>query len=154
MMAKPRVFTGWHMATILVSFFLVVIVVNVYMARAAIGTFGGTVVDNSYVAGQQFDDWEKAARAQQQLGWSVNGKNGPDRHIIVSAKDATGAATGFAATAIAHHPLGQLPKQTLSFVAGKDGQLESKQALPAGRWQVRLTVTRGGQTFRQILAVQ
>ncbi len=153
-MAKPRVFTGWHMATILVSFFLVVIGVNVFMARAAIGTFGGTVVDNSYVAGQKFDDWERAARAQQQLGWSVNGKTGPDRRIIVSAKDAQGGATGFAATAIAHHPLGQLPEQSLSFTTGTDGQLESQQVLPAGRWQVRLTVTRGGQSFRQILSVQ
>ncbi len=153
-MAKPRVFTGWHMATILVSFFLVVIGVNVFMARAAIGTFGGTVVDNSYVAGQKFDDWERAARAQQQLGWSVNGKTGPDRRIIVSAKDAQGGATGFVATAIAHHPLGQLPEQSLSFTTGTDGQLKSEQALPAGRWQVRLTVTRGGQTFRQMLAVQ
>lgn len=153
-MAKPRVFTGWHMASILVSFFLVVIVVNVYMARAAIGTFGGTVVDNSYVAGQQFDDWEKAARAQQQLGWSVNGKTGADRRILVSAKDAKGETTGFTATAVALHPLGRLPEQQLSFVMGKDGQLESQQALPAGRWQVRLTVARGNDLFRQILSVQ
>jgi len=153
-MAKSRTFTGWHMAIILVSFFLVVIIVNVFMARAAIGTFGGTVVDNSYVAGQKFDDWGKAARAQQQLGWTINGSTGADRKLLVSAKDAQGVATGFAATAVAHHPLGRLPEHPLSFVAGKDGRLESVQALPAGRWQVRLTVTRNGQSFRQIMSVQ
>jgi nitrogen fixation protein FixH len=44
-LAKGK-FTGWHMTTILVAFFGVVIAVNFFMARMAVGTFGGTVVDN------------------------------------------------------------------------------------------------------------
>ncbi|MGE0776676.1 MAG: FixH family protein, partial [Sphingomonadaceae bacterium] len=52
-----RSFTGRHMAIILIAFFGVVIAVNFYMARMAIGTFGGTVVDNSYVASQRFNGW-------------------------------------------------------------------------------------------------
>ena len=56
-MTKP--FTGWHMTAILVGFFSTVIAVNVYMAHAAISTFGGTVVDNSYVASQEFNGWRK-----------------------------------------------------------------------------------------------
>ena len=70
---KPirKVFTGWHMTAILVGFFSTVIAVNVYMAHAAISTFGGTVVDNSYVASQEFNGWLAAAKKQQQLGWKT-----------------------------------------------------------------------------------
>ena len=46
-MNKARRFTGWHMTTILVAFFAVVITVNIVMARFALSTFGGTVVENS-----------------------------------------------------------------------------------------------------------
>ena len=40
-------FTGKHFAVIIVTFFAVVIGVNVYMARAATSTFGGVVVANT-----------------------------------------------------------------------------------------------------------
>ena len=50
-------FTGKHFAVIIVAFFAVVVSVNVYMARAASSTFGGVVVENSYVASQNFNAW-------------------------------------------------------------------------------------------------
>jgi len=50
-------FTGWHMTFILVSFFAVVIAVNLTMAHFASSTFGGLVVENSYVASQKYDGW-------------------------------------------------------------------------------------------------
>lgn len=66
-----RPFTGWHMTGIVVAMFGLVIAVNVLMASYAIGTFGGTVVDNSYVASQRFNDWLAEARAQRALKWNV-----------------------------------------------------------------------------------
>ena len=63
-----RKFTGWHMTGILVAFFGVVVSVNVFMAQAAISTFDGTVVDNSYVASQKFNGWLDKAEAQKALG--------------------------------------------------------------------------------------
>lgn len=50
----PGPFNGRHMTAILVAFFAVVIAVNVLMARFIICTFGGVVVENSYVASQHF----------------------------------------------------------------------------------------------------
>ncbi|HMP45265.1 MAG TPA: FixH family protein, partial [Sphingopyxis sp.] len=41
-----RSFTGWHMTAILVGFFGVVMAVNFTMARLAMSTFGGKVVEN------------------------------------------------------------------------------------------------------------
>jgi nitrogen fixation protein FixH len=53
----PRRFTGRHMTGILVAFFGVVMTVNFTMAYVAISGFGGTVVDNSYVASQNYNRW-------------------------------------------------------------------------------------------------
>ena len=55
----------------MVAFFGVVIAVNLLMAHYAVSTFSGTVVDNSYVASQEFNGWLGAARAQRALGWTV-----------------------------------------------------------------------------------
>ena len=64
-MKRVRPFTGYHMTAILVAFFGVVIVVNFVMARYAVATFGGTVVDNSYVASQEFNGWLKGLTVQK-----------------------------------------------------------------------------------------
>jgi len=50
-------FTGKHFAVIIVAFFAVVIGVNLFMATQASATFGGVVVENSYVASQEFNKW-------------------------------------------------------------------------------------------------
>ena len=86
-----RKFTGWHMTGILVAFFGVVVSVNVFMARAAISTFGGTVVDNSYVASQKFNGWLDKAEAQKALGWTVSARLNANRLVLVTAETATPA---------------------------------------------------------------
>ncbi len=62
------VFTGRKMLLLMVSFFAVIIAVNVFMAYSAVHTFPGLEVENSYVASQEFN---KRAAAQRALGWSV-----------------------------------------------------------------------------------
>lgn len=60
---------GRKFFSIFALFFVVIIVVNVVMARFAVGTFPGLEVANSYVASQTFDD----DRAQQEsLGWTIS----------------------------------------------------------------------------------
>ena len=58
--------TGKHVLAITVSAFAVIIGVNVLLAVKAVSTFPGLEVDNSYVAGQDFNE-RKAA--QEALGW-------------------------------------------------------------------------------------
>src|SRR3546814_3241852 len=62
---ERRPFTGRHAAMILIAFFGVVISVNIVMASFALSTFGGTVVDNSYVASQHYNEWLARADAQR-----------------------------------------------------------------------------------------
>lgn len=143
-----RRFTGRHIAIILVIFFGIVIAVNITMARLAIGTFGGTVVDNSYVASQNFNDWLAQARNERALGWRVAISRDAGGRVVVTASDAAGQPlAGALVTAIARHPLGRRPEQTLNFAPEGQGFL-SATALGAGRWQLVVTLEHGGQAMR------
>lgn len=141
-------FTGWHMTAILVAFFGIVMAVNFTMARMAIGTFGGTVVDNSYVASQQYNLWLNAAARQDSLGWKVRVSLSPDRHVIVDARKGDAPIAELAAVGDALHPLGRTDDIPLTFATSTDGQLRSEQALPVGRWNLRLSLRRGADLFR------
>lgn len=147
-----RPFTGRHMAAILVAFFGVVIAINVLMARLALGTFGGTVVDNSYVASQRFNIWLDQARRQEALGWQVALTLDKARHAEITL--GTNAAGDVSAAAIARHPLGRAPDMALCFRSVAPNRLRSVEALPLGRWALHLTIRQGHDQLRLIEAVQ
>lgn len=151
---QPRSFTGRHMAIIMIVFFGVIIAVNLVMARFAVSTFGGTVVDNSYVASQRFNQWLDEADRQKQLGWSVATTLDEGRHIEVRAMRADAPLTGISASGSANHPLGRAPSIALHLVEVRPGVLRSRQPLPEGRWQVHLTLQQDGQESRFIETVQ
>lgn len=158
-----RGFTGRHMWAVMIGFFGLVIAVNFTMAWFASSTFGGTVVDNSYVASQKFNDWLQAARTQEKLGWTAQLGLDGDRHVTL-AMDGPGfaaasngpAAAGneFTAAGTAHHPLGRADDVPLLFSPAADGRLHSAAALPAGRWLARVTVSRGGHQLRLAESLQ
>ncbi|MCK9543415.1 MAG: FixH family protein [Novosphingobium sp.] len=146
---KPKTkgrFTGRHMAAIIVGFFAVVIAVNLLMARLATSTFGGVVVENSYVASQNFNQWLEEADAARALGWRAEILRRDDGRIAASlANLPEGPAT---VTALARHPLGRQPDQPLSFARQADGLWLSTGALPVGRWRLRLEVSAAGHIWR------
>ncbi|PDQ23064.1 cytochrome oxidase [Mesorhizobium sanjuanii] len=67
---KPREFTGRHMLIIILAFFGVIIAVNLTMATLASTSWTGLVVENTYVASQQFNRKAEEGRAQAALGWT------------------------------------------------------------------------------------
>jgi nitrogen fixation protein FixH len=140
---QARPFTGRSFAIIIVGFFGVVVAVNITMARLASGTFGGTVVDNSYVASQKYNGWLAQARAQDRLGWATPLTLDAQRHVRIGVPGA-----GFTATGTAHHPLGRAADVPLRFSSDGGNLLRSTTPLPAGRWQVRLEIRRGNDSKR------
>ncbi|PWK63405.1 FixH family protein [Aminobacter sp. AP02] len=85
--AQPKPFTGWHMLAIMVAFFGVIIAVNLLMATLANTSWTGLVVQNTYVASQQFNEQVAEARAQAALGWkgTLTIANGEIRYGLVDA---------------------------------------------------------------------
>lgn len=143
-----RVFTGRHMAMILVAFFGVVITVNIVMARFALSTFGGTVVDNSYVASQHYNEWLARAAAQDRLGWERSVTVDADRRVRLLIRRDGAALGGLQVRATLSHPLGRVEPRPLHFAPAPGGGLRTAEALPAGRWRLDLSVRHGADEAR------
>ncbi len=147
-MKATRPITGWHAAAALVAFFGVVVAVNLTMATFATSTFGGVVVENSYVASQKYNDWLAAAERQNQLNWKIVPGVDADRRVTVSL-----ALSGAEVRGFARHPLGREPDVPLTFIA-QEGGFRSANSLPTGRWKVHLLVKRGPDEARMIETLQ
>ncbi|MFY7836591.1 MAG: FixH family protein [Novosphingobium sp.] len=153
MRRNARPFTGRKMAAILVSFFAVVIAVNVLMARLASSTFGGVVVDNSYVASQKFNGWLKEAEQEQALGWKGDVVRDQAGRASIVLADSLGKPLAAAkVTAIAEHPLGQRPTTALALQEVAPGRYVAP--LETGRWRLSVKVEADGQIWRTVGEVQ
>lgn len=140
-----RAFTGRDMALILVGGFGIIIAVNLLMATLAVRTFGGLVVENSYVASQEYNRWLDAAEQQKALGWSVSAKRSKTGTVVL---DLRGAPADAVVTALAQHPLGRAPDVALTFRRDGAGRHLSDKPLPAGRWTVRYLVAAEAGQYR------
>ncbi|MBF6602789.1 MAG: FixH family protein [Sphingorhabdus sp.] len=142
--AQPKKFTGYHATAIIVSFFGVVVAVNLLMASFAVSTFGGTVVDNSYVASQKYNKWLDKAREQAAHGWTVAKIARHDGKVAMTVLGADEAALqGAEITATALHPVGRTEPVELRFVPDSAGAYISSDTLPEGRWKLRILITHG-----------
>lgn len=144
-------FTGYHAAAMIVAFFAVVVGVNLFMARSALSTFSGTIVDNSYVASQKYNDWLEQARKQQAHGWTISpALRQEDRaSLTVSSADGT-PLPGAKITALAEHPVGRTDPFEIDFFQSAAGDYRSVQPLPAGRWKLKIIISRGDQDMRVV----
>ena len=153
---KPirKVFTGWHMTAILVGFFAVVIAVNFTMARLAMSTFGGKVVENSYVASQHYNVWLARAEAQERLGWTPKISLDADRHVRVEIRKDGRPLSDLRVAATASHPLGRTAPSTLRFDAVEDGAWRSVEPLAIGRQRLDISVAKGSDEARYRIDLQ
>lgn len=143
-----RPFTGRHMAVILIAFFGVIILVNLTMARFATSTFGGVVVENSYVASQEFNRWLEQAAASRALGWKAQAGRDARGRVTLQM---SGAPADTVLSAIARHPLGREPDMELSFASLGNNRFVSHEVLAPGRWTLRLQAVSGATVWRDEL---
>jgi nitrogen fixation protein FixH len=136
-MTTSRTFTGRHMAAVSIAGFGVVIAVNLVMASFAVGSFHGTVVDNSYVASQKYNGWLKQAAASEALGWQAVPHRRADGRVVI---ETTGIAPGALVSARAERPLGARAETPLTFMREGEGRWLSRETLAPGRWQVRIAI--------------
>lgn len=146
-MAKPAqkgTFTGRHMAAILVVGFGIVAAVNFTMAGFAVSGFHGTVVDNSYVASQEFNGWLEQAEQSRALGWEAAVTRDVDGFVVLST---TGVPTGAQITAQLRRPLGTREYASLIFAPVGNGQYRSADPVNDGRWTMRLFIDASGRRW-------
>ncbi|WP_066525328.1 FixH family protein [Erythrobacter sp. CCH5-A1] len=144
-MARPiSRFTGKHMAAIFVGGFAIVIAVNLLMASIAVGSFHGTVVDNSYVASQNYNGWLKQAAASKALGWQAVPHRRNDGRVVV---ETLAVPAGAQITGTAEHPLGLRADTPLTFAPLGKGSWVSNQTIAPGRWRLRLAIRAGDEAW-------
>jgi nitrogen fixation protein FixH len=142
------------MTMILVAFFGVVIAVNFTMATFASRTFGGLVVENSYVASQKFNGWLSQARAEKALDWTLDLRRGQGGRLDARLSTEDKGLDGARIDVLARHPLGQLPERELHFRSLGDGRYESVEALPAGRWILHVEAKAERHAVHRIIDLQ
>lgn len=131
-------FTGYHATAILVGFFAIVIAVNVTMAKLATSTFGGALAENGYVASQDYNRWIAESAAQDRLRWDVSARVEGNR-LILDTKGVSNAV----ATVVAEHPLGRVDDRAILMTATGASRFRSTDAMPIGRWKLRVTLRQG-----------
>lgn len=138
---QPRQFTGYHMLAVMLAFFGVIISVNVYMAMSAMKSWTGLVVENSYVASQQFNTKQRNAKAQDAMGWQ-GGLDYIDGTLRFSLLDGSGAPLVAKTVTIAlSRPIGVDGDMTVKPVQVADGSYQTELALAAGAWNAAIVVT-------------
>lgn len=146
-----RPLTGRRVAAIIAAGFAIVIGVNFYAATLAKRSFGGIVVENSYVASQDFNRWLAEAEDERALGWQAVPRRLADGRVELALGGVPGAAR---IGAVARHPLGRQPDTALHFdPAGPDRQV-SRETLPAGRWTLRIAIRAGDRLARSESALR
>ncbi|MEQ1509546.1 MAG: FixH family protein [Sphingopyxis sp.] len=155
-----RPVTGRRVAMWFIAFFAVVIGVNLLMARFAIASFSGTVVDNSYVASQHYNEWLAAGRAQAAQGWRVDAERQGDGRLAVIIRGRDGRALPNAVVSAIANPAGASARldgkaaRPLRLAHVADGRFVSSAPLPRGRWDVAIEVVRGSERHRSIMELR
>jgi len=135
-----REFTGWHMLTIMVVFFGVIFSVNLFMATSAVRTWTGLVVENSYVASQQFNTKLANARDQAAKGWQGGLEYGAGT-LTFTLVDGDGAAlTAQSVTIAMSRPIGTKGDQTLHLTQSANGSYSAPVELQTGVWNAAIMV--------------
>lgn len=138
--AAPRPFTGRHMLVITVCFFAVVVGVNITMAVISGSSWTGLVVDNSYVASQEYQDKLDAHRVQAAAGWvSALDYDGARIRLEVVANGAPVLLDGLRVRL--NRPIGTRDDKLLDLVLQPDGSHMAEVVLGAGMWEALVSAT-------------
>lgn len=145
--------TGRHVLLMLIAFFGFVMLVNFFMMKAAISTFGGVDTKSSYEAGRLFEGEVAKAVAQSARDWQVTETLTPSGNlqmVAIDLKDAKGApVTGVDVKATLAHPVDERNDVTVALAETGPGAYRGQAVVPAGVWELNLLVIRGDeQLFR------
>ncbi|KPQ22687.1 MAG: putative integral membrane protein linked to a cation pump [Porphyrobacter sp. HL-46] len=144
MAAKRKEFTGKHMAMVFVGGFGIVIAVNLLMASFAVSGFHGVVVENSYVASQNFNRWLDKAEKSRALGWQIATERRADGRVVLQTE---GVPTGAAVTAELRRPIGAKDFASLTFAQTGQNTWLSNETVAEGRWTMRMAIAAAGQDW-------
>jgi nitrogen fixation protein FixH len=137
-----REFTGVHMWILALSFFGVIIAVNVGMATLAMRSWTGLVVDNSYIASQEFEEKRLAHEAQRAAGWQATLTYLPGVARVVIVDGARAPIDLGDAKIQLNRPVGGHDDKTLELERNADGSYQANVDLPGGVWEATVSAAK------------
>jgi nitrogen fixation protein FixH len=145
--AQPHQITGLMVLGFMIAFFAIIVGVNVFMAHAAISTFGGVETASSYHAGQMFEHDVAMAKAQDAQHWQVDAKltRAADGTMLIdiAAHDGAGApVSGVAASAQFARPTDRRLDRTITVRQTGPGRFVGSTDLAAGQWDLVIELSR------------
>jgi nitrogen fixation protein FixH len=137
-------FTGRHMLLVICTFFGVVISVNVTMAWLASSSWSGLVVQNTYVASQEFNQRAEAMKAMTASGISgVLSINGGMVHYDLRNRDGSPTAIDDVVLNF-KRPVGDHEDFSITLRKTAEGRFEGEHGVATGDWIVEAISKRGG----------
>jgi nitrogen fixation protein FixH len=131
---QSKEFTGRHMWLVIGTFFGVIIAVNIGMAVVSSTSWTGLVVQNSYVASQEFEDKRIAHQAQQAAGWNASFTYVTGRAELTIV-DGTGAPLHLGTVTLKiNRPVGGHDDQAVTLERTTDGAYVAAVDLGSGVW--------------------
>ena len=137
----PKLFTGWHMLAIMLSFFGIVIAVNVTLAVMAARTNTGLVVEDSYKAGLTYD--RDMAKAKFDAAMDIYPKFYFDGKILqVTLSNSNGAPVDVKVLNLTlGHPVSATTDEVMKFTVKSKGVFTAPAFLSQGVWEGKLAAT-------------
>jgi nitrogen fixation protein FixH len=152
--SKPKEFTGGHMLALMAAFFGVIIGVNLALATFARSSWTGTVVDNSYVASQHFNEQAAQGRAQAALGWTGSLEIGA-HGISYRLADKAGSPVSLRTVKVSlRRPAYAAEDQTIELAPAGEGAFSAGQTVQDGIWIVEVHADSGmAAPYREVRRV-
>jgi nitrogen fixation protein FixH len=148
---SARPITGRFVLVTLLTFFLVVISVNLLMMRFAISTLPGTEVDSAYGASLAYQREINAAHEQNARGWKVDAhverQAGGNATLTLFVKDVAGLpVTGLAFSGHLERPTDRRADQLLNIAERGEGNYRgSAQGVAPGQWDLVIEANARGK---------
>ncbi|RVO60739.1 FixH family protein [Sinorhizobium meliloti] len=149
---KQRGFTGWHMLTVMGLFFGTIISVNLVMAWNASRSWSGLVVENTYVASQQFNGKVAEGRAFEASGIRGRLSTEPGAIRYVLTRNGEPERKIDKVIAVLKRPVEEHEDMHVALVRMGDGVFAAEQSLKPGQWVADVTAMAGGAlVYRQAI---
>jgi len=147
---SPRAITGKHVLIGLLSFFGVVISVNMAFVYFALDSWTGLVAQDSYRKGLAYNDTLADAERQAALGWKTAvGYDGTALTIRLIDENGN-ALLASDITVVVRRPTHENMDLTVTMEAADNGYVAPVTFPEAGLWDVDVTIDRGADRYRMI----
>ncbi|MDK1386790.1 FixH family protein [Sinorhizobium sp. 8-89] len=150
--SAPRGFTGWHMLGVMGLFFGTIVSVNLVMAWNASRSWSGLVVENTYIASQQFNG--KVAKTRAFAASGIEGALVAEPGSIRYALTRNGEAdrTADRVVAVFKRPVEEHEDVRVELDRVGPGAFVAARALKPGQWIADVTAMAGEEiVYRQAI---